>query len=468
MVAAVFLPGAFGLGYFLPDLFASAGPLEMGTLATSLALIFYLPTALSGGLLLHPAEIDFVAVAPVSVRRFALADLLFQATVYGLGLPLAIAAAIGYGVRTNAPTWAALAPIGALAAFGATAILTVQALGIARSLGRRWAAPLTLALIAILLAPAILRFALRLPAGYAAYPLPTTAAVDLALLPYGLGSWAGLPVLLAFLGAAAVANLAMTARGSVPNLRATFAFAALFEPGLQRQLQAEAMLRAFGRLRRREGARLYRPTILRTMARTHTVRMTRDGTLFMMILLSSVFAVLLVGAPKGVSIGGGYVVVVIPVAAVAQWMQTDRANLWLVAVSGQRPGTFYQGWFLTLGAATAILGAVLALLGSVVAGAPDPLGPLAIAGGGLGAASLAVVCAARFPYVPSQLSVRALIHFLLAGVGAGIGSLPIAAATFALGRVSSAAAIAGGFAGLVAVALLSYHLVGAGAAHPEL
>ncbi|MEK6852138.1 MAG: hypothetical protein AABY30_06335, partial [Candidatus Thermoplasmatota archaeon] len=77
VLAVVFLPGAVATGYFLPDLpWAFAGLEEVGALALSMLLAFNLPSALGGGLVLHPAEVDFTATAPITVRRLALADLL--------------------------------------------------------------------------------------------------------------------------------------------------------------------------------------------------------------------------------------------------------------------------------------------------------------------------------------------------------------------------------------------------------
>jgi len=104
LLALVFLPGAVAMGYFLPDLpWAAAGLEEIGAMALSMLLAFNLPTALAGGLVLHPAEVDFAATTPVTVRRLALADLLFQGTIQGTGLVVAGLGAIGYTVRTGAP-----------------------------------------------------------------------------------------------------------------------------------------------------------------------------------------------------------------------------------------------------------------------------------------------------------------------------------------------------------------------------
>jgi hypothetical protein len=470
LLAVLLVPSAFSFGYFLPELPWATGGLtalaEVGALGLSVVVAFFLPTALSGGLLVHPAEIDFVATAPVTVRQFVLADLLLQGTVYGTAFPLVFLGAAGYTIRTGAPLWAALVPIAAFLLLGFVVVTAIQVLGIARLLQKRWAGPAIGLVFVLLLAPAILRFALRLPTGYAGLPYPTSAAVDVALLPFGAGSWTGLPVLLAYAGGAAIAHAWATSRGSLPNLRPTFAFATMFQPGLQKQRQQEAMLRAFGRLRLR-GARLHRPSLVGTMTRLHLVRMTRDGTLFMTAILGAVFGAIYFGAPEAGAVGGSYAVVVLPVAAVAQWMASDRPNLWLVAVSGPPPQAFFQGMWLSLGAFTAVVGTVLSAIPPIVTGRLDASTPVVVVGAALGAVAVSVVCAARFPYPPNALSIRALVHFLLTGVGAGLGGLPVLAAMTAAGSLAPWAAPLAGLAVIPAVALLLHLIVSRGAANPE-
>jgi len=468
LLALLLLPGAAAMGYFLPDLpWAAAGIEEVGALGLSMLLAFNLPTALAGGLVLHPAEVDFAATAPVTVRRLALADLLFQGTIQGSGLVAAVFGAIGYTVRTGAPPWAFLVPVGAFVVLGVTFVLTVQALGIARLLRKRWAGAAIGALFALLLLPAILRFALSLPTGYADLPYPTSAAVRVALLPFGGGDWTGVPILLAWLGLAAAANLRATARATLPNLRPAAALAVMFEPAAQKRMQQEAMTKFFGRFRRAGGARLHDPSLTRTMMRLHLARMARDGTAFMMVVLCVLFGTLYLGVPEAGASNAAFIVYVLPVAVTGQWMVSDRANLWLVAVSGQPPETFFRGWWLGLGAITGTLGFAIALLPTLVRGPIDLVSPFLIAGGALGAVALVIVAAAKWPYNPSAFSIRPFAHLILGGLGAGLGSLPVLAAVF-VAQVFAPAVVPLAAVGVLAVVLvLCDRIVVIGAHHPE-
>ena len=468
LLALVFLPGAVAMGYFLPDLpWAAAGLEEIGAMALSMLLAFNLPTALAGGLVLHPAEVDFAATTPVTVRRLALADLLFQGTIQGTGLVVAGLGAIGYTVRTGAPPWAFLVPVAAFLLLGLTFVLTVQALGIARLVRKRWAGAAIGVVFVLLLLPAILRFALSLESGYAGLPYPSTAAVEVALLPFGEGSWTGLPILLGWLGLAAAANLRATARASLPNLRPAAALAVMFEPAAQKRMQQEAMTRLFGRFRRAGGARLHDPSLTRTMMRLHLARMARDGTLFMMAILCVLFGAIYLGVPEAGASNAGFVVLVLPIAVVGQWMVSDRPNLWLVAVSGQRPEAFFRGWWLGLGAITATLGVAISMVPTLLRGTVDLVSPILLAGAALGAVALAIVAAARWPYNPSTFSFRPFVHLLLGGIGAGLGGLPVLAAWFVALAFAPPIAPLAGLGMLAFVFVLCDRIVVIGAARPE-
>ncbi|MEK6852056.1 MAG: hypothetical protein AABY30_05920, partial [Candidatus Thermoplasmatota archaeon] len=232
-------------------------------------------------------------------------------------------------------------------------------------------------------------------------------------------------------------------------------------------MQQAALTRLFGRFRRAGGARLHDPSLTRTMMRLHLVRMTRDGTLFMIVIMCLLFGTLLLGVPETGASNAGIVVLVLPVAVVGQWMVSDRPNLWLVAVSGQRPESFFRGWWLGLGVFIAAIGVVLSLLPSIVLGTLDPVTPVVLAGAALGSVALMIVGAAKWPYNPSALSVRPFLHFLLGGLGAGMGAAPVLAAVFLGFFVAPAIAPLAGIAMLAVVAVLCDRIVVLGAAKPE-
>ncbi len=464
VLAILILPGAFAMGYFLPESpFASADLVETFALPLSIVAALGLLAAPGGGMLLQPAEVDFVAVAPVSVRRFALADALFQCTVFGASLPVIGIGVLGYTLRAGVPLWAALVPVGMYALSLFLFTLFVQALGIARLFQRPWVLPVTAGLFVALIAPAIARSALRLPAAYSNLPYPTTAAVQVALLPFGSGGWTGVPIFAAFALLAVAANRWATREPSLPNLRGTFAFS--FTPEAKRT-QQEALLRAFGHLRRAEGARLHRPSLVRTMAVLHFVRMTRDGTLFLSAILA-----LAIGLPSAFSaapfsFGGFYVSMFLAVAAVAQWMATDRTNNWIVRVSGVPPEAFYVGWWASLAALATGIGIAIALVAGVVLGSIDGVGIAATVAGSLGAVAGSVVAAARWPYVPNEFSMRPILHMTVTGVLGGVFVVPIIAAAFALTGSPGAAAV---IATSVAVAgAVSFTLVRSATRNPAL
>jgi len=424
LLAVFFLPGAFGFGFLLPDLpFAAGGIAELAALTLSVFAAFFLISAPGGGVLLQPAEVDFVAVGPVTVRQFARADLLFQATLFGAGLPLVALFALGYAVRIGAAPWAFLVPFVAVAALLLILVAFVQALGIARLLGKRWALPVTVLGTAALLAPAAISFALRVPVRYSSLPFPTTAAVQVALLPFGGGGWLGIALLAGYGVVALLAHAWATRRPSLPNVRATFGLA--FGPEGKRR-QQEALLRAFGRVRRAGGARMYRPTVFATMARLHLARMTRDGSLVLSLALAAVFTVPFLGFGSGFGgLGAAYIALILPMVSVAQWMVSDRGNLWILLVSGSDPKAFFVGWWATLGSFVAVVAATIAAVAGVSAGRIDGVEIAASTAAGLGGAAGAVIAAARFPYAPNEFSLRPLLHLVLAGLGAAAGAVPV-------------------------------------------
>ncbi|HEV8594846.1 MAG TPA: hypothetical protein VGR51_04880 [Thermoplasmata archaeon] len=464
LLAFLVLPGAFGIGYFFGEAIGPLGDLvENAALGLSMFAAIALLAAPGGGLMLQGAEVDFVAVAPVSVRRFVLADALFQTTAFGIGLPAIALGSLGFTLRTGAPVWTFLVPPFVFVTVLFLGVLVVQTIGIARLAGNRWALPLALLLFGLLVAPAFARFALHIPVAYARLPYPTTAAIQVALLPYGLGSWAGVPVLLAFGALVVAAHAWVTDRPSIPNLRATFAAFGISPES--RRIQQAAMMRVFGRIRRAGGTRVYRPRLLATMAALHRVRMTRDGTLFLALILSVALGLPSFLAGPEFSFGGFYVVVFLPIAAVGQWMATDRSNLWIVKVSSGSPQSFFSGWWLALGSLVAIAGAAVSLIGGLGTGRIDAGGIGISVAGALGACAGAVIAAARFPYAPNEFTVRPFLHFLLTGLFAGLAVAPAAAAGFLLSGLALAVVLA---AILIGVGWGLFLLVGRATKNPML
>ncbi len=463
ILAVLFLPGAFAFGYFFSETpFATEDLVEIGSFALSAFAAVTLLSAPGGGLLLQPAEVDFVAVAPVTVRRFVLADAMFQCTVFGVGLPGLVVVALGYTLGQGAPVWAFLIPVATLTLLLFLGVLVVQTLGIARLRRKTWAIPVALLLFAVLLAPAVSRVVLQTPIPYAALPFPTTAAVQIALLPFGGGSWTGVPVLAVFAALVLAVHAWSSRVPSLPNVRGTFAFG--FNPE-SRRLQQEAMMRLFGRFRRARSARIHRPALWSTMAAVHRVRMTRDGTLFLCAVMGFALGLPTFIAGAAFSFGGLYVVLFLPIAAVGQWMATDRPNLWIVKVCGGQPQAFFVGWWLVLGTIVAGVGVGISLVGGLAAGRVD-VGGIGVALCAAPAATAgAVIASARFPYSPNEFSVRPFLHFLLTGLLGGLGAAPALIATFAFGG-------APGFLGAlllgiaVAVGVAGYLLVEWGSRNP--
>ena len=430
LLALLFLPGAFGFGYFFGESpFARLPLLSMGALVVSLFAGAAFLMAPGGGFLLQPAEVDFVATAPVTVRRFALADALFQTTFYGASLLFVGVAALGYGLRTGAPVWAFLVPVVSFGLLIFSIVLLIQSLGIARLLGKRWAWPATGLAFTVFVLPALAEFGFRVRGAYTLVPYPTTAAVQVALLPFGMGQWIGVPVLAAYVLLALGVHTLATNRASLPNLRGTFAFTLTPEA---KRTQQEALLRAFGRMRRIGGARLYRTRLVGTMSALHTVRMVRDGTLFLSLLMA-----VALGLPSlmtgGLAFGGMYVVLFIPIAATAQWMVSDRPNLWILSVSRAPAQAFFLGWWASLAALTAIVGASITVLASVVAGTLDGVAVVATIAGALGGAAGSMVGAARLPYAPNEFTVLPLLHMILTGGLAAVGFVPVLVLGIVLG-----------------------------------
>ena len=466
VVAIVFLPGAFGFGYFLPDQpFGALDLLEVGALALSMLAALVFLAAPGGGLMLQPAEVDFVAVAPVPVRRFLLADVFFQATVFGLGLPVVALATAGYAVRIGAPLWAFLVPVASLSILLFVVVFLVQGVGVARLLRRRWAAPLIALALVAFVAPVAVRFLLRLPTVYAALPYPTTAAVQVALLPFGHGHWTGLPILAAYALVALAVHRWAAQHPTLPNLRATFA--ALSFTTEAKRMQQIALLRAFGRLRTARASRLYRPTLSGTMAALHLARMTRDGSLILFLAVALGFGIPFVFAGASFSFGGAYLVLFLPVAAVGQWMATDRPNLWILLTAGGNPAAFFVGWWIALGALVAAVGAAVSFLAGLAGAGVEGIAVATSVTSALGATAGSVLAAAQFPYTPNQFSVRPILHFFLTVVFAGVGALPI----LALGIAFASAPFLLPLVVVAATAILAWvfrDVVAKGARNPEL
>lgn len=430
LVAVALLAGMFTFGYFLPELpIPMADLVETFALSLSILAGLGLLTSPGGGMMLQPAEVDFAAVAPVTVRQFAFADALFQVTLFGVSLPGIVVFSLGYGIRTGAPPLTILAPplVIIIALFSYT--LFIQSLGIARLLRKRWALPLSLVLFAILIAPAVARLLFRSPVTYASLPYPTTGVAQAVLVPFGQGGWSNLPALGAFVAIAVAANLWATRRPFLPNLRGTFGLAFTSEG---KRLQQEALLRAFGRIRRGEGARLYRPTLLNTMATLHLVRMARDGTLFLAAILGFVFGLPSLLANDSLATGGLYVALFLPVAAAGQWMISDRPNLWIVRATAAPPEAYFTGWWVSLSAVVAAIGVAIGLVAWIVSGTFDAIGIGAAVGGALGASAGALFCAARFPYAPNEFSVRPFLHMIVTAIFGGLAAIPVVAIGFVL------------------------------------
>jgi hypothetical protein len=464
-LAALVLAGTFAIGYFLPDTgFALGNLVETLALPLSLLAAVGLLTSPGGGMMLQPVEVDFVAVTPVTVRRFAFADAMFQATLFGVGLPALMLLALGYALRTGAPLWAALVPPFVTAASLVGYTFFLQALGIARLLRKRWAFPVALTLFAIFLAPAVVRIVFRVPEAYSLLPYPTTAVAQVALLPFGMGAWVGVPVLASAILVAIAASAWATNRPFLPNLRGTFGLAFT---GEGKRLQQEALLRAFGRFRRVEGARVNRPTLRATMTVLHATRMARDGTLFLAAIFGFALGLPSLLAGDSLVYGGLYVAFFLPVASAGQWMISDRPNLWILQTSGARAESYFSGWWVALAAVVGVIAAAIGIVASAASGRLDIVGISAGVAGALGASAGAVFCAAKLPYAPNEFTVRPLVHMLLTAIFGGIAVLPIAALGFVLG--SSALLLVGpSLAVLVASAWLFHKFVMATTKNPAL
>jgi len=133
--------------------------------------------------------------------------------------------------------------------------------------------------------------------------------------------------------------------------------------------------------------------------------------------------------------GGLYILMILPVAAAGQWMVTDRPNLWILAVSGARPATFFVGWWIGLAAITGATGAAITLSAGIASGRFDAIGLAATVAGALGGCAGSVAAAAKFPYAPNEITVVPFLHFLLTGGMAAAALLPVFLIGWALGPI---------------------------------
>jgi hypothetical protein len=452
LAALVTLPVVLVAGYFLPDtpLWSSPGLGELFAAGLSAFLAFDLLFALGGGTLTHPAEIDFFATSRLRPREYLAADLLFQFTVtYALTVPAILFAGLGMGLRTG--QWAAIGAAAlAFLAFAAMGLALGQAVGLAVAAGRRGAKATLVVLVVLLMLPAGHTFFPSLPQ-YSELPYPSTAAAHLILGFLLSGPVLAPAATFALLASAvAIAWLWQSGRDVFPNLRPTMRIA-FGQTDLRKvAMQQEALTRRLSVLTRRISVDLMAGDPLAMMSRFHLVRILRDGSILIVVLLTGMLV--LIGAANRIAepsqsevtvLTSGWAGLMIPMILSYNWNATERPNLWTIAMAPRYLGTYFRGFFRATAAVTVVAGTLGAIAGAFV----SPLGlvaalVMAVASCGV---AVSIVSAVRIP--SDAFSLKSVLPFLVVPPASIAAGVPVVALALVLGSFNPVAwALATGYA----------------------
>ena len=430
ILAVFLLPPIFFVGYFVPMLpiWQSPNLGELFAVALSTFLAFDLLFALSGGTLTHPTEIDFFATSRLRPREYLVADYLFQFTIAnGLAVPGLLVAGAGLAFRLG--NWVEVfAGIVAFVSFTALGLALGQAVGLGVAARRRGAKAILVALVLLLMVPALHSLWPAFP-GYGAVPLPSSAAASLILgLLFGGPVIPGVAILLAFSVGIGAAWIAMSAENVFPHLRPTMRIAFGQMSFQSRVAQQEAIIRGLSHLTRRVPLDLARGSSMGMMTRLHLTRILRDGSVFVVALITGILA--FIGVVSRVdaepsselaALSTGWVAVMIPVILAFNWNVMERATLWTVATSPRFLGTYFRGMYRGFLLVT-FAGAIVS---TIAAGFVSLLGALAPILMSLAACGAAVVVFAALKIPADAFSLKAVLPFLVVPVVALAAGAPV-------------------------------------------
>jgi hypothetical protein len=456
VLATLAAPWGYIMATF-PGAAPPGGALATATAIFTVLLALSLLYALAGGMMVFPAEVDFVLTSPVRPKSFLHASVVFQFLAFQLTsipfVPVMVGYAVGRGFSVG---WIALALLG-FEAFLLFTILLVHALGIMVMMGGRAAKVVVVALVALLFMP-FLGFLLPIPA-QGDIPLPSTLYVHALLLPLGIVTpfpWAPLG-LMGYLAAAYCLFIWAGARDFIPHLRPNLAlsFGEAIHPGLLRErlggLRARRLpWRRAGNLRPHEGS------VASVLLRLHLLRMVRQGALFMVLA----FVLLLVSLPLilgGTSRAGFEVVTSTVLYAglvgpmlVFAWNGSERPSLW-VPLTSQGAATYFHSLLVASVIASLLLPIPILVVSALLLGPPPAWQVAALPLISLSSSGLAVIIALRRP-LPGGATpgLGPMAPFILPILGAYLLSAPALLTESAL-QILGAGPTAGGMAAYGAV-----------------
>ncbi len=404
------LPAAL-LGYATavdPSTAPVGGPAATASTGLALFLAAGLLTALSGGIMVWPMELDFVLTSPVGVRNYLRACLLFQMLITQLTtipfVPTVVGFALGRGLSA---AWVLLA-VAAFQGFLLFSILAAQALGMLVMTHGRWAKALVACCIIFLTLPVIGMVA-PFPR-FEDLPFPSTLYVATLALAAGRPTtfpWA--PVgLSAYLLAGLVAHGWMSRGALLPYLRpgTTLGFGDAFHmgaPSARGEGGRRRATRALGHLRAEEGS------VLRVLLRFHLLRMARERgivAVFAFFLLLLLVPSLLSGPSTGTQVATSAVLYTSMLGPMltASWSTTERPNLWIPLSSGGHGSSYFRALFAAFVLFSVVLPAFVLAVATALQGSPPPWALTALPLLALGSSGIALLLALRRPTPTPGLS----------------------------------------------------------------
>ncbi|MFQ5950826.1 MAG: hypothetical protein ACE5KH_01925 [Candidatus Geothermarchaeales archaeon] len=351
-------------------------------------LAVFLMLSMRGGMTTFQAELDFLMTSPVRPRKYLVADLLFQLLSVHIFFSPMIPFVLATGSRLGVPLSSLLAGIALYEAYLVMGLMSMQGLGVVGLRWKsRWMKPLTLLLIGLLLLPT-LGLAGILSVNYSDIPLPATlVSSQLIFLLRGvvldLGEFFAL---LAYLSVVSLLYLLVSSKNFFQYARPTVAIAFGEVSFRARSLQTKRLIRNLGPFTRLVTLDYHKGGLLGFLARKELIRVIRDGSLLMVLLIFAIYGAIGLTSssfpqPNGDVAGGPLFSLfvysaLVPTMLAVSWSTSERANLWIILVSGRSLAKYFQALFAVFAALAVAIPLGLLVIVSLFAVAPSPWLPL--------------------------------------------------------------------------------------------
>jgi len=386
LIAGFVLPEAFLLGE--PDVLLNA----MAAFLSAYLAVF-LMLSMRGGMTTFQAELDFLMTSPVRPRVYLVADLLFQLLSIHVFFSPMIPFVLATGLRLGLPLSSLLIGIALYEVYLVMGLMSMQGLGvIGLRWQSRWLTLLTFLLIGLLILPS-LGLVGFLSVNYSDIPLPATL-VSSQLISLLRGVAIDLGAFSAFLAYPLVVSLlylAVSSKNFFQYARPTVAIAFGEASFRAKSLQTRGLIKHLGPLTKLVTLDYRKGGLLGFLARKELIRVVRDGSLLMVLLIFAIYGAIGLTsaslAQQNGDVAGGQMFslvvysAIVPTMLAVSWSTSERANLWIILVSGRSLAKYFQALFAVFAALAVAIPLGLLIMVSLFAGAPSLwllLGALAV------------------------------------------------------------------------------------------